>query len=158
MELIMMIGLQACGKSTFARSHFEATHAYISRDLLRHTSNPARQQRQLIEDVLRQGRSVVVDNTHPTREVRSELIHLGQLFAAEVTGYYFAVQLKQSLEYNRQRAGEARVPDVAIFATLKKLTPPSYVEGFTRLFYVQRRDDWSFAVSAWQEENSSGET
>jgi len=158
MELVMMIGLQASGKSTFARSSFDASYAYISRDLLGRTSNPARRQRQLIEAALQQGCSVVVDNTHPTREVRSQLIHLGQLFAAEVTGYYFPVQLKRSLEYNRQRAEQARVPDVAIFATLKKLTPPSYAEGFSRLFSVQMREDGSFAVCAWQEEYTSGET
>lgn len=67
MELIMMIGLQASGKSTFARSRFGATHEYVSKDLLRNTSNPARRQQQLIEAALRQERSVVVDNTHPTR-------------------------------------------------------------------------------------------
>lgn len=153
MELAMMIGLQASGKSTFARSHFGAPYEYISQDLLRHTSNRARRQRQLIEAVLQQGHSVVVDNTHPTCEVRSPLIHLGQLFAAQITAYYFPAQLKRSLAYNRQRTEQTRVPDVAIFATLKKLTPPSYAEGFTRIFYVQMREDGGFDVSAWQEEN-----
>lgn len=147
-----MIGLQASGKSTFARSCFGATYQYVSKDLLGNNSNPARRQRQLIEAALQQGLSVVVDNTNPTIEVRKELINSGRLYDAEITGYFFAVQLKQCLERNRAREGKARVPDVAIFATLKKLTRPSYAEGFTRLFYVRNTGDQNFEVSDWEEE------
>ena len=151
MELIMMIGLQASGKSTFARSRFGATYQYVSRDLLRNNSNPSRRQRQLIEAALQQGLSVVVDNTNPTIEVRKEIIDVCRLYAAEITGYYFEVQLKQCLKRNRAREGKARVPDVAIFATLKKLTRPSYAEGFTKLFYVENKGDQSFEVYDWKE-------
>jgi predicted kinase len=158
MELIIMIGLQASGKSTFARSRFGATYQYVSKDLLGSKSNPARKQRQLIEAALQQGLSVVVDNTNPTREVRRELIDLGRLYAAETIGYYFAVQVKQCLERNRAREGRARVPDVAIFATLKRLTHPSYTEGFTKLFSVCNRGDQSFEVYDWgEEEPANGE-
>ena len=151
MELIMMIGLQASGKSTFAHSRFGATYQYVSRDLLRNNSNPSRKQRQLIEAALQQGLSVVVDNTNPTIEVRKEIIDVGRLYDAEITGYYFEVQLKQCLERNRAREGKARVPDVAIFATLKKLTRPSYAEGFTKLFYVRNSGDQNFEVYDWKE-------
>ena len=152
MEVILMIGLQASGKSTFARSTFGATHQYVSKDLLRNNSNPTRRQRQLIESALQQGISVVVDNTHATREAREELIALGQLYHADILGYYFAVQIEQCLERNRTRKGKAKVPDVALFATLKKLTRPSYAEGFTKLFYVRNKGDGTFVVSPWEEE------
>src|SRR5579859_3202839 len=119
MELVIMIGLQASGKTTFARSRFGEIYRYVSKDLLKNNSNPARKQRQLIEEALQQGLSVVVDNTNPTIAERKELIDLGRLYNAEITGYFFAVQVKQCLERNRAREGKARVPDVAIFATLK---------------------------------------
>lgn len=122
MEVVLMIGLQASGKSTFARSTFGATHQYVSKDLLRNNSHPTRRQRQLIEAALQRGISVVVDNTHATREAREELVALGQLYHADMIGYFFAVQVEQCLERNRTREGKARVPDVALFATLKKLT------------------------------------
>jgi predicted kinase len=154
MELIIMIGLQASGKSTFARSRFGTTHQYVSKDLLRGKSNLARKQHQLIEAALQQGLSVVVDNTNPTREVRKELIDLGRLYAAEIIGYYFAVQVEQCLERNRAREGVARVPDVAIFATLKRLTRPSDTEGFAKLFYVYNRGDQGFDVFDWKEEET----
>jgi predicted kinase len=153
MEVVLMIGLQASGKSTFARSTFGATHQYVSKDLLRNNSHPVRRQRQLIETALQQGLSVVVDNTHATREAREELVALGQRYRADILGYYFAVQVEQCLERNRTREGKARVPDVALFATLKKLARPSYTEGFTTLFYVRNEGDGTFVVSPWEEED-----
>lgn len=152
MELVIMIGLQASGKTTFARSRFGETYRYVSKDLLKNNSKPARRQRQMIEEALQQGLSVVVDNTNPTVEERKELIDLGRLYHAEIIGYFFEVQVKQCLERNRPREGKARVPDIAIFATLKKLTRPSYAEGFTKLFYVYNKGDQSFEVSDWTEE------
>lgn len=154
MELVILIGLQASGKSTFARSRFGGTNQYVSKDLMRNNSK-AHRQRQLIEAALQQNLSVVVDNTNPTREDREELISLGRLYNAEVIGYFFAVQLKQNLERNRAREGKARVPDVAIYATLKKLTRPSYAEGFTRLFYVRNSGDQNFEVREWKEESTN---
>jgi hypothetical protein len=100
---------------------------------------------------------VVVDNTNPTLEDRKELITLGRLYGAETIGYFFEVQVKQCLERNRAREGKARVPDVAIFATLKKLTRPSYAEGFTKLFYVRTGGDQNFEVSDWKGEESTNE-
>ena len=157
MELVIMIGLQASGKTTFARSRFGETYRYVSKDLLRNNNKPARRQRQLIEEALRQGLSVVVDNTNPTIEERKELIDLGRLYNAEITGYFFDVQLKQCLERNRTREGKARVPDIAIFATLKKLARPSYAEGYTKLYYVYNKGDQNFEISDWQEEESASE-
>jgi predicted kinase len=157
MELVIMIGLQASGKTTFARSRFGETYRYVSKDLLRNNSRPARRQRQLIEEAFQQGLSVVVDNTNPTIEERKELIDLGRLYNAEITGYFFAVQLKQCLERNHAREGKARVPDIAIFATLKRLARPSYAEGFKKLFYVDNKGDQGFEVSDWQEEENSRE-
>ena len=157
MELVILVGLQASGKSTFARSRFGETYRYVSKDLLRNNSKPTRTQRQLIEEALQQGLSVVVDNTNPTIEERKELIDMGKLYNAEIIGYFFAVQLKQCLERNRAREGKARVPDIAIFATLKKLVRPSYAEGFTKLFYVGNKGDQDFEIHDWQEEESNSE-
>jgi predicted kinase len=84
MKLIMMIGLQASGKSTFARSRFGETYQYVSKDLFGGKKNHARRQRQLIEAALQRRLSVVVDNTNPTIEVRKELIELSRLYDAEV--------------------------------------------------------------------------
>ncbi|MBO0752665.1 MAG: ATP-binding protein [Bradyrhizobiaceae bacterium] len=152
MEMIVLIGLQAAGKSTFCRQRFAGTHVLVSKDLLRNNRNPGRRQRRLIEDALRAGHSLVVDNTNATREERAELVGLGHEHGAMVTGYYFEPWAKGSLERNSLREGKARVPDVAIFATMKKLVRPSYEEGFDRLFRVRTAEGVRFDVSDWKEE------
>ena len=150
MEIVILMGLQAAGKSTFYQTHFARTHDLVSKDLLRNNSRPARRQSQLIEASLQAGRSVVVDNTNPSREDREQLIHLGHQYGAEIIGYYFEPQVKQSLERNRQRTGKERVPDVAIFATLKKLARPMYAEGFDKLYTVHTGQEALFEITDWK--------
>lgn len=152
MDLIILIGLQASGKSTFYRAYFSATHTLVSKDLLRNTKKPAQRQQQLITEALAAGQSVVVDNTNPTIEERQALIQLGHEYNATVIGYYFEAQVKQSLERNKQRTGHAKVPDIAIFATLKKLTRPGYSEGFDQLYYVRSAPENTFAIATWRED------
>jgi predicted kinase len=156
MEMVILIGLQGAGKSTFYRQRFAGTHTLVSKDLLRNNKKPARRQRQLIEEALRTGRSLVADNTNPTREERAELVRLGRQHGATVLGYYFEARVKQSLERNALREEKARVPDVAIFATMKKLIRPSYEEGFNQLFHVRTMGDMHFEVSDWKDEMEDG--
>jgi predicted kinase len=151
MELVILIGLQAAGKSTFYQVRFADTHAYVSKDQLRINRQPERRQIQLIEAALSEGRSVVVDNTNATMASRAPFIALGQAYAAHIVGYYFTPSVSASLERNRQRVGRERVPDVAIYATLKRLEPPSYAEGFDQLYAVRSADTGEFAVCAWPE-------
>ena len=149
MELVIFIGLQACGKSTFFHQYFAATHEHISKDLMRNNKNRARRQAQLIEVALQAGRSLVVDNTNPTVEERGSIIQLGYTYGAQIIGYYFQSQVNHCLERNQQRSGKARVPDVAIYATIKKLQRPSYAEGFHQLFYVRLAGKCAFEVHPW---------
>lgn len=148
MDLIVLIGIPAAGKSTFYRTNFASTHVLVSKDLLRNNRRPSRRQAQLISEALQAGHSVVVDNTNASSEQRAGLIALGRRYGATIIGYYFETQLKQSLERNSTRADKERVPNIAIFAMLKKMMPPTYEEGFDRLFCVHNNDDFTFNVSA----------
>ena len=136
-ELVVFVGLQASGKSTFFRERFAATHEHVSKDLFRHNSNRNRRQRELIEAALGAGRSVVVDNTNPTAEDRRAPIRLGREFGAKIVGYYFESTPRECFARNARREGKARVPDVAIYATAKRLVPPSREEGFDELLCVR---------------------
>ncbi|MFB8790334.1 MAG: AAA family ATPase [Potamolinea sp.] len=135
-SLIIFIGLQASGKSTFFRQHFAATHELVSKDLMRNNKNRSRRQTQLIEQALQQESSVVVDNTNPTIEERAMLIEVGKQYDAQIIGYYFESEVRASISRNSLRSGKARVPDVAIYSTLKKLERPAFAEGFHKLFYL----------------------
>ena len=129
-ELIIFVGLQASGKSTYFFTHLAATHVHVSKDLMRNTSTRELRQRQMINDALAAGRSVVVDNTNPTPAVRAPLIAIGRQHGARVIGYFFETPVKDAIARNHTREGKARVPDVAIYVTSKKLVPPSLAEGF----------------------------
>jgi hypothetical protein len=78
----------------------------------------------------------VVDNTNPSAEVRAPLIRIARGAGAEIVGYFFRTDVGGALRRNRAREGRDRVPDVAIFTTRKRLEPPSYEEGFDRLYDV----------------------
>lgn len=147
MELVLLVGLQGAGKSTFARQRFGESHVYVSKDQLRNNRHPRRRELHLVEAALRAGQSVVVDNTNPTIEERAALITLGHAYGAHVAGYFFPPDVAASRARNAQREGKARVPVVAIYATAKKLTPPSYAEGFDALSTVATLPDGVFAAA-----------
>ena len=130
------MGLPASGKTSFYREWFAATHDHVSKDVMRHNRRPQHRQEQLLAAALGHGRSVVIDNTNPSVAVRAPLITLARANGAEVVGYLFRTEAADALRRNRAREGRARVPDVAIFTTRKKLEPPTYAEGFDRLFEV----------------------
>jgi predicted kinase len=87
-------------------------------------------QRQMIEEALRAGRSVAVDNTNPTPLVRAPLVELARRHGARVVACYFPITAKDAVARNRLREGKARVPDVVIYVTARKIVPPSLEEGF----------------------------
>lgn len=130
LELIIFVGLQAAGKSTYYREHLAATHVHVSKDLMKNVRNRELRQRQLIEAALATGRSVVVDNTNPTPAVRAPLIAIGRAHGARVAAYYFEANVRDAVIRNRSREGAARVPDVALFVTARKMVPPGFAEGF----------------------------
>lgn len=153
-NLAILIGLQASGKSSFYRAYLAESHVQVSKDLFRSNKRPARRQAQLIVEALVEGRSVAVDNTNATVELRKELIDLGRAHGATVTGYYFGAKLADCLARNAKRTGKERVPDVGLFSIVKVLTRPSFAEGFDGLFYVAIGTDGLFTAEPWKDEVS----
>lgn len=129
-ELIIFVGLQASGKSTYYHTHLAATHVHVSKDLMKNTRDREARQAAMIEQALAEGRSVVVDNTNPTPAVRAPLVAIGRRHGARVLAFYFETTVKDAVARNRLREGKARVPDVALFVTAKKMVPPGFQEGF----------------------------
>lgn len=152
MDLAILIGLQASGKSTFYRTRLASTHVLVSKDRLRNNRRPARRQARLIAEALAAGQSVAVDNTNVTVELRRELIDLGRSFGATVTGYYFPAKLADCLARNASRTGKDRIPEIGLYAMARALVRPSYAEGFDRLYVVTFGADGGFEVAPWIEE------
>ena len=154
MEMVILIGLQASGKSTFCAERFSSTHEVISKDRFPNARNAQARQMRLVGEALDAGRSMVIDNTNATRESRRALIEAARAREVKVVGYYFESRIGECVDRNRSRVGRARVPDVALYSTLKVLEPPSYPEGFDELFHVRFGAEGRFVVSAWIDEKS----
>jgi predicted kinase len=148
-EVVVFIGLQGAGKSTFHAQRFAASHVLVSKDNFPNNSRPERRQQQLIAEALAAARSVVVDNTNPSRADRAGIIATARTFQARLVGYFFASSLSDCLARNARRA--KRVPEVGLFDAAKRLERPSSAEGFDQLFTVKTLSDLQFAVSPYQE-------
>lgn len=151
MELVVFVGLQGSGKSTFFRDRFAATHVLASKDLLRNNRNRERRQREIVVSALERGESVVVDNTNPTAVDRAPLIQIARRFGARAVCYYFESKIDACRQRNARREGRACVPEIALRATAKRLAMPSYDEGFVEINYVRIVAD-GFAVEVWKED------
>lgn len=147
MQGIIFIGIQGSGKSTFYKNQFFNSHVRISLDLL----NTRNKEEQLLSKCLELQQRVVIDNTNPTQSDRSKYIQQFKAKKYKVIGYYFKSNLKKSLARNAQRSGKARIPDVGVISTYKKLELPTFNEGFDELFYVEIIDNL-FEIKPWKNE------
>jgi predicted kinase len=136
MQAIIFIGLQGAGKSTFFKERFFNTHIRINMDMLktRHREDL------LVAACLEMKQPFVVDKTNATPKDRERFIQAARENRFQVVAYYFVPDLKLSLERNAARTGKERVPDGGLYATYKKLKPPTKEEGFD-LLYTMRQDE-----------------
>ncbi|HEV7501470.1 MAG TPA: AAA family ATPase [Vicinamibacteria bacterium] len=145
LELAILIGLPGSGKTSFFRAHLAETHAHVSKDLMGGARDKGRRQVEDAGRALRAGRSAVVDNTNPRAADRAPLIALARAEGARVVAYVLLTPAKEAAARNRARVGPARVPDVAVFVTAKRLEPPTPGEGFDAVYGV-RADGGRFAI------------
>lgn len=145
MEAILLIGIQASGKTTFYNERFAGTHVRISMDLLR-TRN---RERERLQKCVEAGKPFVVDNTNPTRAERARYIGPSRAAGYRVIGYFFEPDPKGSYARNEKRDDRTRVPPAGLFGTLKRLERPGRSEGFDELYRVRLPEPGKFAVERW---------
>ncbi|WP_031430797.1 ATP-binding protein [Methylomicrobium agile] len=147
MQGIILIGLQASGKTTFYFQQFAKTHIRLSMDMLktRHRENL------LLHACLEAKQPVVIDNTNPTRQERGKYIKGFKTHRFEVIGYYFSANLEACLKRNALRTGKGNIPEAGLKGTYNKLELPEYAEGFDQLYYVSIHHN-HFKVEGWKHE------
>jgi predicted kinase len=133
LELVVMVGLQGCGKSTWVREHLADTHAVVSKDRWPNARRREDRQQRVVSELLAAGRNVVVDNTNPTPADRAPLIAIAHRQGAAVRAVHIDVPIHVCLRRNAGREGRAQVPVVGVLATAKRLVLPSPAEGFDRV-------------------------
>jgi predicted kinase len=147
MEAVILVGIQASGKSTFYHQRFFATHVRVSLDLLR-TRN---RERSLVTWCLAHRQPLVVDNTNPTMAERAVYIAPARAAGFRVMGYYFESNVPASIRRNAARGGAARMPAAAIGSAKRRLVPPTLAEGFDVLHFVRIGSDGEFLIEEWRD-------
>jgi len=148
MQIIIFIGIQASGKTSFYQDRFFNTHVRISLDLLK----TRHREQEFLDACFRTGQRFVVDNTNPTIEDRKRYIEPAKVAAFEIVGYYFESKIKTAVERNDKREGKQRIPVKGVLNTYHNLQIPSYDEGFDKLFFVRILPDKVFNVEEWKDE------
>ena len=153
MEMVLMVGIPGCGKSTYVRERL-AGHLRISRDELRgdpaevgrlagryrkevHPKNkkPKRVRRAeyiMVSDALRDGRDIVIDSTNTTRSKRELNIRIAREHGARVRAVFFTDH-EAAMKRNEERTGKERVPGKSMLWILENLEPPSTGEGIDEI-------------------------
>lgn len=144
--MIIIIGIQGSGKSTFYHKYLSDSYVRVNLDTLK----TRHQENLLISECIRNEKSFAVDNTNPTRADRQRYIPLAQYAGYKIVGYFMESKLQPCIERNNQRTGTARIPATAIAATSNKLQIPTYDEGFDELYFV-KNDGQTMTIEKWRE-------
>jgi predicted kinase len=148
MELVILIGLQASGKSSFFKERFADTHVRINLDMLK----TRHREKLLFEACLAARQPCVVDNTNPRAEDRARYIPAARAAGFRVAGYYFQSKLEECQKRNQARPGKKAIPLGGLLRAHALLEPPKLSEGFDALYYVRIGAENSLVVEEWQEE------
>ncbi len=142
MQMVLFVGIQATGKSSFYRERFFNTHVRISLDLLK----TRHREELLLKACLKGKQRFVIDKINLTRAERQRYISRAKAARFGVEGYFFDSEVADALRRNRNRVGKERIPDAGIFGARKRLEIPTRDEGFDRLFRVRLMEETGFIV------------
>ena len=133
-ELIIMVGSPASGKSTYAKETFP-NYEYVNQDILKTKPRCIK----ACEIGLATGKSVVIDNTNPLKEVRAEYIKIAKRHNVPVRCLYLSRSddLIDHLNLLRNHLGyRAKIPAIAMRMFRTKLEEPKKEEGFEDVIKV----------------------
>lgn len=145
MEMLILIGIQGSGKTTFYEQRFSQTHVRISLDLLR----TRERERALLQSCLDAKKPVVIDNTNVFVQERSLYLAEGRRAGFRTAGYFFPTELRTALGRNRHRTDKKAIPVPGVIRTWKRLEQPTRAEPFDELFLVKLTPEKQFIVSEW---------
>ncbi len=143
--MVIMMGIQGSGKSTFCAKNF-SEYTRINLDTLR----TRKKENDALWLAINRKENIIIDNTNPTASDRKKYIEAGKASQYRIIGYFMQSRLQECIERNDSRQGKEKIPSIAIACTSNKLEMPGYEEGFNELYFVKITDA-GFSVSKWRE-------
>jgi bifunctional polynucleotide phosphatase/kinase len=144
-ELVVFAGFPASGKSTFFKKHFLPNgYVHVNRDTLQ---TPAKCQKAAVE-ALKQGKSVVIDNTNPDVESRKAYLKIARDAKVQARCFQFTTprDLAEHLNMMREKLTEGaskHVPGVAYNTYNKKRVEVSDKEGWDEVKEIEFVPDFA---------------
>ncbi len=134
-EMIINIGYPGSGKSFYSKRYIVPHgYAYINRDTLKTQAKC----KKFCDQALKDGKSVVIDNTNPDVKSREQYISIAQKYKIKIRCVMFTTSYDLSMHNNIYRGIMSNnkikiVPVIAYRIYRKKLTKPSKSEGFSEI-------------------------
>lgn len=146
-ELIVFTGGPASGKSTWAKKFSAGKYDILSTDDI---GTLAKVQK-ICKELLMHGRSVIVDNTNPTKKHRSfytdlvnHLTNLDEERKIQTRSFFFDVSKEECFHLNTYRGLKSAkyIPTTAIHTYFKNLEVPDESEDFDNFFKIRFQCDF----------------
>ena len=148
-DLFIMCGIPGSGKSTFIKNHLKEGTIVISRDQIRfsllkegedyfaHEKEVYKIMWSSISNALKEGKTVVVDQTSLTPRSRKYLIDHVEGYE-KVNIFWVKTDLETAIARNEKRKGtRAFVPPAQICRMFSQFIPPTLEEGFTKIYKLE---------------------
>lgn len=132
-EIIIMVGFPASGKShvsKYLNQHYNYT--IINQDILK---TKMKCKKFAIES-MKLGKSIIIDATNPSREIRKEWINLGKLYNYTIRAIHMTTNMELSFHnncYRNIKYGANCVPKVAYNVYKSKFDEPKKQEGLSEI-------------------------
>lgn len=135
-ELLILVGFPGSGKSYFAKKYI-TNYQRINRDTLKTTNKCI----QLADQILMEGKSLVVDNTNLTVSERNKYISLANNYHIPYRCLVFDTSIEQCIHnsYFRNCVSNNEInviPKIVYNVMKKKYQVPSLEEGFTSIKHI----------------------
>lgn len=136
-EIILMIGFQGSGKSTYVNNILvPLDYVKINQDTLGTKQKCFKE----VNKFLALNKNVVIDNTNPSKQIRSEYIKLAQKYAYTVRCIIMDVSEDYALHnalYRTYKYQIKKIPSIAYTMYKKHYTEPSLDEGIKEIIKIK---------------------
>eukprot|EP01127_Copromyxa_protea_P014627 TRINITY_DN4114_c0_g1_i1.p1 TRINITY_DN4114_c0_g1~~TRINITY_DN4114_c0_g1_i1.p1 ORF type:complete len:728 (+),score=176.83 TRINITY_DN4114_c0_g1_i1:2-2185(+) len=134
-EMVIMVGMAASGKSSFVKKYLiPKGYFWVNRDQLK-TQEKCQK---MAEQALKEGHSVVIDNTNPDRAIRQAYIKIAQKYSVPVRCFLVSTPRPLAEHLNMFRVVSSGgqvglIPGIAYNVYQKKYEEPTLGEGFKEI-------------------------